>query len=404
MVVVASVLSQRDLMRIGLVLIALPLLAAALVARTRFRLAMTRGLQPSRVQAGETTTAVIRLENLSRLAHGLLLVEDSVPWELGQNQRRVMTKIDPGKRHHIRYELVGTVRGRYEIGPLNVNFVDPFGLCRVQRDFTTTDTLTVVPTVVSLPAIPLAGDWNGAGESRARSMAATGDDDVIPREYHLGDDLRRVHWKSTARSGELMVRREEQPWRAQATIVLDTRAGAHHGAGQHSSFEWAVTAVASIACHLISRGYGIRLVDIDGNALRATASVPEMLSGLDSVGVLLDCCATAAFTPGLTPAIAHTARWGQRSDGLFIAVLGELALPDADTIARLRTGHGSGFALLLNTSSWSQIQYPDDARLKGAAALLTAAGWRVAVCEPDIDLGTSWRALAQAGVTAGGAR
>ncbi len=52
------------------------------------------------------------------------------------------------------------------------------------------------------------------------------------REYRLGDDLRRVHWASTARTGDLMVRREEQPWQSRATVLLDTRRMAHAGIGR----------------------------------------------------------------------------------------------------------------------------------------------------------------------------
>jgi len=58
---------------------------------------------------------------------------------------------------------------------------------------------------------------------------------VVPvasvREHRHGDDLRKVHWRATARSGELMVRLEERPWRAQATLLLDTRTRAHLGTG-----------------------------------------------------------------------------------------------------------------------------------------------------------------------------
>ena len=74
-----------------------------------------------------------------------------------------------------------------------------------------------------LPAVRLAGEYAGAGDSRARSVAVHGEDDVATREYRHGDDLRRVHWRSTARVGELMVRREEQPWESRATVMLDTR-------------------------------------------------------------------------------------------------------------------------------------------------------------------------------------
>ena len=69
----------------------------------------------------------------------------------------------------------------------------------------------------------LAGEATGYGDGRQRSLALAGEDDVIPRGYRHGDDLRRVHWRSTARYGELMVRREEQPQRARCTVLLDTR-------------------------------------------------------------------------------------------------------------------------------------------------------------------------------------
>ena len=76
------------------------------------------------------------------------------------------------------------------------------------------DTLTVVPRIDPLPPVQLAGEASGHGESRTRALALAGEDDVIPRGYRHGDDLRRVHWRSTARYGELIVRREEQLHRA----------------------------------------------------------------------------------------------------------------------------------------------------------------------------------------------
>ncbi len=121
------------------------------------------------------------------------------------------------------YTVRADVRGRYEVGPLVVRLTDPFGLCELTRSFPSVDKLTVIPQVVALPSVRLAGEYAGTGDSRARSVAVHGEDDAATREYRRGDDLRRVHWKSTARVGELMVRREEQPWESRATVVLDTR-------------------------------------------------------------------------------------------------------------------------------------------------------------------------------------
>ena len=135
---------------------ALPLLAALLVSRTRYRLASARGLRPTRVTVDQPATSVVRVQNVSRLPSGLLLVEDSVPWQLGRPQRFVIDRLESGGRRDVRYELRGAVRGRYTVGPVSVQLVDPFGLCRANRQFTTTDTLTVVPATVPLPAIPAA--------------------------------------------------------------------------------------------------------------------------------------------------------------------------------------------------------------------------------------------------------
>ena len=124
--------------------------------------------------------------------------------------------------------------------------------------------------MVPLPNVRLAGEYAGSGDSRARSVAVHGEDDIATREYRNGDDLRRVHWRSTARTGELMVRREEQPWESRATIVLDTRRQGHRGEGPTSSFEWAVSAAASVGLHLRHSGYKIRLVTGSGVDLDAT--------------------------------------------------------------------------------------------------------------------------------------
>ena len=400
----ALALSQRDLLRVGILLLTLPLLSAWWVARTRYRLSSARGLRPARVIAGTSATAVIRVQNVSRLPSGLLLVEDDVPWALGRPQRFVVDRLESGGRRDVRYELAAVARGRYTIGPVSVQMVDPFGFCRATRRFVTTDVLTVVPATVPLPAMPVGGDWSGLGEARSRAVASAGEDDVIPREYRHGDDLRRVHWKSTARSGELMVRREEHPWRTRATVLLDTRAMAHRGEGPASSFEWAVSAAASVGCHLARRGYAVRVVDADGTMLRGAGAVSESIAGPEAEGPLLDLFATVSRTDGQDLAVRDSASRARIRDGLLVAVLGDLTLEQAESVAALRHGNASALALVLDTSAWaSRSTAPDDGRAARVAALLAAAGWRVAVCGAQTDLAEAWRSLARAGVSVGGA-
>src|SRR5687768_11942188 len=141
--------------------------------------------------------------------------------------------------------------------------MDPFGL--VERSAVGVDSavLLVVPRVRPLGRGGPAGGQGGGGEGSRRTISVHGEDDVSVREYRHGDDLRKVHWRATARTGELMVRLEERPWRAQATLLLDTRARAHlvsphtstsstvgGAAGDDrppgDSLEWLVEAAASI--------------------------------------------------------------------------------------------------------------------------------------------------------------
>src|SRR5690606_11602391 len=245
------------------------------------------------------------------------------PYALGSRPRLVLERLGGQRASTVAYTVRAEMRGRYEVGPLVIRLTDPFGLCELTRSFTTTARLTVVPQTERLPAVRLAGEYVGSGDSRARSVAVHGEDDVATREYRNGDDLRRVHWRSTARVGELMVRREEQPWESRATIVLDTRRYGHHGEGPTSSFEWAVSAAASVALHLRRSGYRLRLVTGMSGPTPGGSGGPVDFDSTeyDGEGALLD--ALAEVQPSGASQIPELVeRVRQRSDGgLIIAVL-----------------------------------------------------------------------------------
>lgn len=391
--VVALGLGQRDLLRVGVLLLALPLVSAAVVARTRFRLASSRRVAPSRVPVGTEATVTVDVENVSRLPTGLLLVEDVVPYVLGTRPRFVVDRVEPHGRRSVTYRVRSDVRGRYPLGPLALRLTDPFGMVELRRSFATRDTLVVTPQVHRLPAVPLGGEWAGGGDSLARSVAAAGDDDVATREYRLGDPLHRVHWRSTARLGELMVRREEQPWQSRCTLLLDVRASAHRGEGLQSSFEWAVSAAASIGIHLAHRGVALRLITDSGAGVTSAAHDPALGVG-DFEGALLD--ALAVVTPSanrtLRGAFDGLRRGG--GDGLLVAVLGLLDAEETTALARLRHGGTSAVAVLLDATSW--IALPARTRAAaaetyaGQAAVLGSAGWRVLSVRADDQLPAVW--------------
>ncbi|MDT7545731.1 MAG: hypothetical protein QOE99_1841 [Actinomycetota bacterium] len=379
-------LGQRDLLRTGIFLGVLPLAAVAVVARTRYRLACTRHVDPPRVESGRTATVRLRLDNVSRLPSGVLLMEDSLPYTLGGRPRFVLDKVEPHGVRDVTYPVRADVRGRYTVGPLAVRLTDPFGLCELTRAFATTDSLIVTPVVSPLPDVRLGGDWAGSGDSTARSVAASGTDDAATREYRHGDDLRKVHWRSTARVGELMVRREEQPFQSRATLLLDGRRTAHRGDGPGSSYEYAVSAVASIAVALARAGFLLRMLAETGEDITPPSVIP-------TESVILD--ALALVTPSRAGSIAAaTTRLRSGIDGILVAVLGALDLEDAERLARLRVGAGTCIAVLLDAPTWAPAspRHRSDvgASPERVAGLLAAAGWRVLPIAHGVPLASVW--------------
>jgi uncharacterized protein (DUF58 family) len=397
----ALLLGQRDLLRTAVFLVALPMAASWLVSRTRYRLSCERSLEPARVEAGTTSTVRLRLDNISRLPSGVLLMEDALPYSLGGRPRFVLDKIEPHGVREVSYPVHSDVRGRFTVGPLSVRLTDPFGLCELTRSFATTAELVVTPTVTPLPGVRLGGDWAGGGDAASRSVSSSGTDDAATREYRHGDDLRKVHWRSTARAGELMVRREEQPFQSRATLLLDSRSAAHRGDGPSSSFEWSVCAVASIGVALSRAGFALSLLRETGEAL-APLGLPL------TEGLLLDTLATVSPTRAwsLEGSVEQLRRGGL--GGVLIAVLGAVDLQDAEALARLRTGSAVCVAVLVDADSWA----PTSARGRAASAqqheavdtLLTAAGWRVLPVSSGTSLASRWPLAGGRLATLGGRR
>jgi uncharacterized protein (DUF58 family) len=383
----ALLLGQRDLLRAAVFLVALPLAAVWLVSRTRYRLACSRSLDPPRVEAGRPASVRLQLDNVSRLPSGVLLMEDALPYSLGGRPRFVLDKIEPRGVREVSYPISSDVRGRFAVGPLSVRLTDPFGLCELSRSFASIDELVVTPVISRLPAVRLGGDWAGGGESSARAVSTSGTDDAATREYRQGDDLRKVHWRSTARVGELMVRREEQPFQSRATLLLDGRAAAHRGDGPGSSFEWAVSAVASIGVALSRSGFALSMLRESGEAL----SPPGLPL---TEGLLLDSLAAVGSTRGATvDGAADTLRRGGLG-GVLIAVLGALDLEDAEQLARLRAGSTVCIGVLLDADSWAPVSpRARDAALRQheqVATYLSGAGWRVLPVSHGTTLASVW--------------
>ena len=393
-VVCGVLLGEHDLVRIGVLVLLLPLVTAGWVAHAGNRLGLTRTLSARQVETGQPARVQLELTNLGPTT-GVLMVEEQLPYSLGSRPRFVVDTMAQGWRRRIDYVVRSDVRGAYDIGPMRLRVSDPFGLIEVQRSFRQTNQLVVTPRVEPLPRIPLRGAWAGSGDNRPRSFATGSAADVTVREYHLGDDLRRVHWRSTARTGELMVRREEQPWQSRCTLFVDNRVRAHRGRGISSSLEAAVVATASIAVHLTAQGFQVRLVTATGEQLgqgwHDGGQAVDAHHLLERLAVLPAVDAGALVTDWLDDTV---------TSGMFVGVLGAFDDHDRSFFSRIHSPGGTPYALVLDVASWASASRarPGPA---GAAppesgtrtGWLQTHGWKATSLGPRSTLATAWQEL-----------
>lgn len=263
----AMVLNERDLMRVALFTILLPLVAAGFASRSSAGVAVERMVAPTRVQVAHGAEVRLRLWGRGRLRAGSLLLEDAVPNAVGESPRFLTPRPHHRRPLLLSYRIRPGVRGLHRVGPLSLKVTDAFGLAEYDKETAGTSSLIVVPPVYPLRGLP-GGSGLGSGEDGSiRLRSGQGEDDAIIRPYRQGDDLRKVHWKSTARRDELMVRVEDRPWRGGTTVLLDTRSAAHRGIGPAASLEWAISFTASICVHLHRFGHEVRLCTDDGRVL-----------------------------------------------------------------------------------------------------------------------------------------
>jgi hypothetical protein len=359
------------------------LTAVVWVATTATRLETARRVVPARLFHGAVATVEVRIRNGGHLPTSLLAARDVVPAGLPADTRFVLPPLRPGGVSRLRYAVPGTRRGVYDIGPTEVQVRDPFGVAARAVRHGGTDRLVVYPPIHRLASgLPLRG-LAGSGGSSHPHPGANADEVATVREYVHGDELRKVHWASTAHRGQLMVRQDEAPQRPDAAVVLDLRQGAHVGAGADASLETAASAAASVTYHLAEHGFDAAL--LTGPVQSQPRPLPWE-AALERI---------AGF--GLEPDVDLASLWGQLAtgvghSGLLVAVV---CVPDASMLrAMVRAGRGAAVKVALLVDADAHGRGPRRGPEPGPTArALGAAGWRVTVLGPADDIGRRWREL-----------
>lgn len=229
--------------------VAAALSALAFVTGRPPRLEIRRRISPTHVHDGDHASVRLTVVNRGRAVRHLTVSDDVVG--LGTAEFATADLL-PGKEASASYRVLCRPRGVYRVGPVRMRVADPLGLAA--RDMTSgrTDLLVVYPAVedlVGLPGVP--GRNLAVNAPRPQQNQRGGEDFYTLREYQRGDDLRRVHWPSTARRDQMMIRQLETPWQAQALVLLDTRVSSYPDA---PAFERAVSGAASVVRHLLHNG------------------------------------------------------------------------------------------------------------------------------------------------------
>lgn len=383
-----------DISRVGILLLALPLVTGLVSRRQRASIRVDRTTNPPRVSVDETATVTVLMTNTGTRRTPLMLGEERLNLSLGDRPRFLLGRMAPAERRQIQYAVRSHLRGRMPLGPLSVLLRDPFGLTNRLAEIGTTGSVVVLPRTEPLSGGRPPGNGVGAEGEIPHMVALHGEDDQSIREYRDGDDLRRIHWPATARTGDLMVRQEDRPARRRAIVLLDPRSDAHRGQGVSSSFEWAVSATASLVAHLSGLGYAVHLVCSetvhDGQAALTTEpdQALDVLAEVDT------------GPPHELAELVHAAHPVTASGGLVIALVADRDEEVLRQVASLRQPGGSGMALVLDTASFGSSGRgpgrqgaPRESATDAYAEVLHTAGWSVATVRVGDSIADVWAAL-----------
>ncbi|MFI0372462.1 DUF58 domain-containing protein [Actinomadura sp. 1N219] len=263
----------------GLVAVA----AAALWTLPQPKLDVRREIAPTKVERGEPAVGVLHVTNKGRGARGLSAHDAAGATSVAVDVPRLRS----GGTRSVTYRLPTERRGEIPVGPLRLVRADPLRLARRVREYGAPQVLLVRPRTVRLPLLPSGRAYHLEGPTSDRSPAGTATFHAL-REYVIGDEMRHIHWKSSARTGTLMVRQLVDASLPTTTIVLEARPESWP---EPDDFELAVDAAASVAAGAAAANFPVRILTGNG-------PIADTRGGPDDMEVVLDRLTAVATRDG----------------------------------------------------------------------------------------------------------
>jgi len=319
--------------------------AVVLIAGTRvwvggqqWDVRVVRHVRPARVPAGVAARVELAVVNHEARRSPVLAACD--PFDGGRRWARfLIAPLDPGEVRWAAYTLPTSRRGVFALGPLELELSDPFGLCRIMTIGCAPSTLTVHPRIDVIRSRYLPAERDPDMRVPLPVLGRVGDEFYGLREYQEGDDLRRVHWASTARVDQLMIRQPENLLQGRLTVAVDVRSSVH----DPTSFEAALSAAASIVMSGIRGRIHVRLMTTAGTDTGFGATAGHGAALLDVLAAaeprpsssLLD---DLRIGPGMGPVTVVTTQTTPEAELAAVARAGRRG--QISVVVFGRSGHG----------------------------------------------------------------
>lgn len=249
-----------DELRILVAMVGLCLLLALVLALLPDRVDATLHLRPARTSVGLESSAQLEVTNVGRWPLWAPTVDLPVPDEVRTLHLPVLR---PGQSHSHQVQLAAHRRGVHAVGPVTSRHLDPLGLFRRDVVWTRTVDWYVRPRVVPVESFGMGtvADLEGMPSDQI-SMSDLSFHAL--REYVPGDDLRHVHWRSSAKADTLLVRQYHDTRRSHATVIVDADPGAY---ADGEDFELALSAAASVLVRAAAEDFDLTFlcggIDVD---------------------------------------------------------------------------------------------------------------------------------------------
>ena len=350
-------LGYPSLVAIGLAgLVVLAVACVAVLARPRLR--VERTVAPDRVTVGEPALGQVSTRNLSRWRSPGFVVVDRLA---GEPLELPVPSLPGTGTRTVHYPVPTRRRGALPLGPITVDRLDPLGLLRRPQAFGSAETLWVHPRVHATKPLPVGVVLDYEGRLADSAPIGTVTFSSL-RDYVPGDDPRQIHWRSTARTGKLIVREHVDTSEPTVTVVLDTRPSGLAGA----AFEAAIEVAASLAVGSERHGHPV--------ALRVLGEDRTALERAGATG-LLDRLAAAEPAPADDPVALLDLVERATPGGALVVVTGQT---DPAVVARLssqRRRFAPVVVLSLGDDDPGSARRPGMSVLRARTAADAVAAW-----------------------------